>query len=106
MTIKYRFRERNTIHLDDYVSRDLTKKVRIIVWRAVFGVKCLENPWKRKIFNFFEATGKFPYFDMLKNGSRGSNRSGVRKSFQTRIVRVPKQLQENLNNVVVKILIN
>ena len=57
-----------------------------------------------KNLNFFEATEKFPYFDILKNGSRGSNRLGVKKSFQTQIVRVPKQLQENLNNVVVEIL--
>ena len=48
----------------------------------MFGVKYLENPWREK-FEFFEATGKFPYFDLLKNGSRGSNRLGVRKSFET-----------------------
>ena len=58
-----------------------------------------------KHLNFFEPIGKFPYFDMLKNGNRGSNRLVVRKSFETQIVRVPKQIPENLNNIVVEILI-
>ena len=31
----------------------------------MFGVEYQENLWREK-FEFFEATGKFPYFDMLK----------------------------------------
>jgi len=29
-------------------QKQKTKKVRIIFWRAMFGVKYLENPWKEK----------------------------------------------------------
>ena len=48
----------------------------------MFGVEYLESNIRKtcedKNLNFFEATGKFPYFDMLKNGSRGSNRLGIK----------------------------
>ena len=72
-------------------ERRETKKVRIIFWRAMFGVKYQDNRWRRK-FDFFYKTGKFLYFDMLKIGSRGSNRLGVRKSFETWIGQHPKRL--------------
>ena len=44
---------------------------------------------------FFEARLDFSYFDMLKNGGRGSNRLGVKISFVTQVVRVPKKNQES-----------
>ena len=78
----------------DYTSRlrqsRCNNRLESHVWSQISG-----KPVERKNLNFFEATGKFPYFDMLKNGSHGSNRLGVRKSFETRIVRVPKQIQES-----------
>ena len=50
--------------------------------------------WKtggEKNLKFFESGLEFLYFDMLKNEGGGSNRFGVKKSFVTQIVRVPKQ---------------
>ena len=66
----------------------------MIFWRAMFGVKYQENLWKEK-FEIFETPKKCLYFDMLKNCSHGLNRLGVKKSFDTQVVRVPKQVQES-----------
>ena len=55
------------------------------VWSLISG-KSVE----RKIPKFFEARLEFSYFDMLKNGARDSNRLGVKNSFLTQVVRVPK----------------
>ena len=56
------------------------------VWSRISGKPCGEKNLK-----FFESDLEFLYFDMLKNEGRGSNRSGVKKSFVTQIVRVPKR---------------
>jgi len=69
-----------------------TKKVRIIFWRAMFGVNYLKNRWRENL-KFFESGLEFLYFDIMKNEGRGSNRLGVKKSQKTQIVRSSKQTQ-------------
>ena len=44
--------ELRKILLSQYLQKQKQNKVRIIVWRAMFGVKYLENPWREK-FDFF-----------------------------------------------------
>ena len=57
---------------------------------------CLESNISKtcglKNLKFFEGTTKFPYFDVWKNGGRGSNRLGVKK-----IVRDPSRAASEVN---------
>ena len=53
LNIFEKLRHEDRIALDREEEEKKTKKeVRIIVWRAMFGVKYLENPWREK-FDFF-----------------------------------------------------
>ena len=68
------------------------KEVRIIFWRAMFGVNYLKTGGEKNL-KFFESGLEFLYFDIMKNEGRGSNRLGVKKSQKTQIVRSSKQTQ-------------
>ena len=54
-------------------KRSQNNRLESHVWSQISG-----KPVKIKNLNFFEATGKFPYFDMLQDGSHGSNCLGVK----------------------------
>ena len=58
----------------------------------MFGVKYLENPWREK-FDFFLKNPMFPYLDVYKNGRRGLNNFGEKKSFRPLCKLQPKQYQ-------------
>ena len=58
-------------------------------WRAMFGVKYMENRGEKN-WIFFLKNFSDSIFWRVENGSRGLNRLGVKKSFVSQIVRVPK----------------
>ena len=70
-----------------------------IILTSFFNLNNYANPKKinprskiqsKKNLKFFEDPCKFPCFDMLKNGGRGS-----KKSFEIQVVRVPKRVHES-----------